>query len=235
MTDPILDPKEVAKFAQHANVWWETEGPLKTLHDLNPARLKWVQQWVTLAGQRVLDVGCGGGIFAEALAKQGACVTGLDVEPHAIAAAKAHAATMNLSIDYVCQPIESWQGQTYPIVTCMELLEHVPDPAAMVAQLARQVAPSGYLLMSTINRTPMAYATVILAAEYLLRLLPRQTHDYKKFIKPSELAAMARHAGLTVLDLKGLAYNPLTRQATLTPTVQANYMLVCRAPSQEIS
>lgn len=223
-----VDPSELAKFAQHANHWWDLEGPLKTLHDINPTRLQFIEERISLSGQRVLDVGCGGGILSEAMSKRGAIVTGLDAEADAIAAARAHATQTALQIEYVCGPIETFEAEAFPIITCMEMLEHVAHPALVVEHAARLLLPCGYLFLSTINRTLKAYASAVVAAEYLLELLPRQTHDYQKFIKPSELASMARDAGLEVVGLSGLSYHPFTRVATLQASVAVNYLLVCR-------
>lgn len=229
MMHSSVDPNEVAKFFQHAEDWWAPDGPLHTLHDINPVRLAYIQSFVSLKGSRVLDIGCGGGILTEGLAKQGAFVTGLDVEPASIAVAKQHANQAGLVIDYVCQPLENYQAPAYPIITCLEMLEHVPRPEMILEHAARLLAPGGYLVLSTINRTPKAYATVILAAEYVLGLLPKQTHDYQRFLKPSELAEIARAVDLDVIDLKGLAYHPLTRLASVTSSVDINYLVVCRA------
>lgn len=225
-----IDVLEVAKFAQQATAWWNTEGPLKTLHDINPARIEFIQQFTTLTQQSVLDVGCGGGILSEALAKRGAIVTGLDVEPEAIAAATAHAATQKLNITYVCQPIEDYKKSTFDIVTCMEMLEHVTNPQLVINHCARLLSSGGYLFLSTINRTMKAYLTAIIAAEYVLGLLPRQTHDFDKFIKVSELAAMTRVAGLDLVGMSGMGYNPCTRIASLQTSCEVNYLLACRKP-----
>lgn len=223
-----VDEAEVAKFAQYSQQWWDTEGPLKTLHDINPARLAFIQRYINLCDARVLDVGCGGGILAEAMAKANAQVTGLDVVSDAIAVASAHAATRNLTIDYMCQPIETLADITFDHITCMEMLEHVSNPQTVIKHCERLLKPNGYLFLSTINRTLTAYASAIVAAEYVLKLLPRQTHDFKQFIKPSELAGMARVCGLDVIAISGLSYHPLTRVAGLRDDVSVNYLLVCQ-------
>ena len=228
LTNTTVDSQEIAKFAQHATQWWNTEGPLKTLHDINPARLDFIQAHAVLSGRYVLDVGCGGGILSEGLAERGAIVTGLDVEADAVSVAQAHALQSHFSIDYVCQPIESFISNQYNIITCMEMLEHVQEPQLVIEHAARLLEPGGYLFLSTINRTIKAYVSVILAAEYLLDLLPRQTHDFDKFIKPSELASMVRAAGCEVIGMKGMSYNPLTRNALLQDSVAVNYLLACR-------
>ena len=223
-----IDPMEVAKFAEHASAWWDTEGPLKTLHDINPTRIAFIQKYTELTGRSVLDVGCGGGVLSEGMAALGAFVTGLDVEPQAITTAKAHAKEGALSIDYVCQPIETYDAGSFDMITCMEMLEHVTEPSLVIHHCSRLLKPGGYLFLSTINRTLQAYATAILAAEYVLRLLPRQTHDYEKFIKPSELSAMTRAAGLETIGMSGLSYNPFNRKASLNESIKVNYLLVCR-------
>lgn len=225
-----IDPLEVAKFAQHATQWWNVEGPLKTLHDINPARIGFIQQYIDLSKQRILDVGCGGGILCEGMAAAGAVVTGLDVEKDAIACAQAHALQRDLCIDYVCQPIESFDAPLFDSITCMEMLEHVPEPKQVIEHCARLLKEGGYLFLSTLNRTVKAYATAIIGAEYILDLLPRQTHDFDKFMKPSELATILRACGLEMVALTGLAYNPLTRIASLNDSVAVNYLVVCRKP-----
>lgn len=219
---------EVAKFAQHAKYWWDTSGPLKTLHDINPARLELIQQYIHFPGCRLLDVGCGGGILAESMAKRGALVTGLDVEPDALACAREHALQASVTLDYVCQPLELYEAELFDAISCMEMLEHVPNPPLIIEHCARLLKPEGYLFLSTLNRTLKAYATAIIGAEYLLNVLPRQTHDYDKFIKPSELASMVRACGLEVINLSGLSYNPLTSIAKLYHSVDVNYLMVCQ-------
>lgn len=225
-----VDPVEVAKFAQHANEWWDLNGPLKTLHDINPIRLEWMQKYTSLSGLRVLDIGCGGGVLSEAMAKAGAIVTGLDVEVDAIKTATLHAEEAGVGIKYVCQPIEQFVDETgfFDVITCMEMLEHVADPQQVIHHAARLLKPNGLLFLSTINRTIKAYASVIIAAEYVLNLLPRQTHDYDKFIKPSELSAMVRAEGLEVESISGLHYQPFTRMASLQQSVDINYLMVSR-------
>ncbi|KTD19269.1 3-demethylubiquinone-9 3-methyltransferase [Legionella lansingensis] len=222
-----IDPEEIAKFSQHADDWWDREGPLKTLHDINPVRLEFITNICPLKNMRVLDVGCGGGILTEAMAKLGAQVVGLDVTETALKAAKAHALKNKLSIDYVCCPIEEYEGEKFDLITCMEMLEHVPEPQVVINHCARLLKSNAYLFLSTINRTFKAYATVILAAEYLLGLLPRQTHDFEKFIKPSELATMIRAAGLEFSSIAGVSYNPWTREAKLQNSVAVNYLISC--------
>jgi len=223
-----IDPLEVAKFAQHATQWWNKEGPLKTLHDINPVRIAYIGQYIPFVDQRILDVGCGGGILSEGMAEQGALITGLDVEADAIACAQEHAHRRDLTIEYVCQPIELFDATSFDAITCMEMLEHVQDPAQVIQHCARLLKAGGYLFLSTLNRTLKAYATAIVGAEYLLDLLPRQTHDFEKFIKPSELAKMIRSSGLDVVGMTGLAYNPFTGSVSLQDSVDVNYLFVCR-------
>lgn len=230
-THSTIDPTEVAKFAHHATAWWDQHGPLKTLHDINPPRLDFIQQFTKLTDLRVLDVGCGGGILSEGMASQGAYVTGLDIEPNALNTAREHAIYSGLSIDYIYAPIESYSAEPFDVITCMEMLEHVKEPSIVIRHCARLLKPGGYLFLSTINRTLAAYTTAVVAAEYILRLLPRQTHDFDKFIKPAELARMARNVGLDTIGLKGMHYNPFTRLATLDDSVTVNYLLACSLSS----
>lgn len=230
ISQSTVDSQEIAKFAQHAAHWWDNKGPLKTLHDINPTRLEFMRNYHDLAQSTVLDVGCGGGILCESMAAQGAQVTGLDVEIDIIEVAKAHAKSSRLTINYSCCPIDEYDAVAFDVVTCMEMLEHVKEPQLVINHCARLLKPGGYLFLSTINRTLKAYATVIIAAEYLFGLLPRQTHDFAKFIKPSELVAMARVAGLELRGMAGMAYNPLSRTARLQNSVEVNYLISCCKP-----
>lgn len=227
MTQLTLDPQEVAKFALLAEQWWDNEGPLKTLHDINPARLSFIEQYFCLENQQVLDVGCGGGILAEAMARKNALITGLDVEQETLFAAIKHAQTQQLKITYVNALIEEFNAPLFDAITCMEMLEHVQQPQVVIDHCARLLKPGGYLFLSTINRSVKAYGSAIIAAEYLLGLLPRQTHDYQKFIKPSELATIVRKSGLEVVGISGLHYNPFSRKASLQSSVAVNYLLSC--------
>lgn len=229
-SESTIDVQEIAKFAQHAAHWWDKEGPLKTLHDINPARLEFIARYQALAQKTVLDVGCGGGILCEGMAIQGAKVTGLDVEVDTIEAAKVHAQNSQLTISYISCPVEEYEVAAFDVVTCMEMLEHVKEPQLVINHCARLLKPGGYLFLSTINRTLKAYATAIIAAEYILGLLPRQTHDFEKFIKPSELVAMIRKAGLELSGMAGMAYNPLSRTAKLQDSVDVNYLVSCFKP-----
>lgn len=229
-----IDSAEVSKFALHASEWWDLQGPLKTLHDINPTRLAYIQQFGSLKDKLVLDIGCGGGILSEAMAKAGAQVTGLDVEPHALAVAKDHALSQQLNITYECQAVENYlpkSSELFDIVTCLEMLEHVAQPALIIEHAARLLKPGGLLVLSTINRTFKAYFSVIVAAEYVLNLIPKQTHDYSKFIKPSELMTLLRASGFEEESLVGLNYNPFNRQSALAPSVDINYLSVSRKRS----
>jgi 2-polyprenyl-6-hydroxyphenyl methylase/3-demethylubiquinone-9 3-methyltransferase len=226
--ESTIDNQEVNKFDQHAPDWWDTTGPLKTLHDINNTRLEFITQYVPLSNRSILDVGCGGGILSEGMAKRGGLVTGLDASGEAIQIAIDHAAQNELSIRYEHLPIEEFEHDGFDVITCMEMLEHVHHPEVVMEHCKRLLKPGGFLFLSTISRTVKAYAGAILAAEYILGILPKQTHDYNKFIKPSELAHMARALELEVVDLKGLRYNPITRTASLSSDVSINYLLALR-------
>lgn len=225
-----IDAEEINKFANLASHWWDKTGPLKTLHHINPVRLEFITHFLNVSGKDILDVGCGGGILSESLAASGARVTGIDAEPDAIAAATAHAKATHLKINYSALPVEDYEGMDFDAITCMEMLEHVQEPQLVINHCARLIKPGGFLFLSTINRTLSAYLSAILAAEYLLKLLPRQTHDYDKFIKPAELAAMIRNAGLKIVGLKGVGYNPLTQSASIQSSVGVNYLMACFKP-----
>lgn len=218
------DPAELEKFSNLAHRWWDPAGEFKPLHDINPLRLDWIAQHVPLEGARVLDVGCGGGILAEAMARRGAKVTGIDLAEKALRVAQLHLLESKLDIRYEMSSVEDVAGE-FDVVTCMELLEHVPDPAAMVAACARLVRPGGQVLFSTINRNPKSYLFAVVGAEYVLGLLPKGTHDYQRFIKPSELSRWSRAAGLRVDELIGMTYNPLTRIYRLGADCDVNYLL----------
>ncbi len=230
-TSSNVDPRELAKFEPLAGRWWDAHGEFRTLHDINPVRLDYVERQAGLGGRRVVDVGCGGGILAEAMARRGARVTGIDMAGAPLAAARRHAEAGALEVDYrqlSAEALAEAEPGAFDVVTCMELLEHVPDPASVVAACARLVRPRGHVFFSTISRNPKAYLLAIVGAEYLLGLLPRGTHDYDRFIRPSELSAWARAAELTVEHLDGLHYNPLNRSARLAPGVDVNYLVHCR-------
>jgi len=218
---------ELDKFGALANRWWDPNGPQRPLHELNPARLGYVRDRVGLAGARVLDVGCGAGLLSEALAREGAQVTALDLAPELIDVAKLHLLESGLRVDYRLQSVEALAAEapgSFDAITCMEMLEHVPDPAAVVAACATLLKPGGRLFLSTLNRTPAAFAVAIVGAEYVARLLPRGTHDYKQFIKPSELAGWLRAAGLRPDDVSGLAYDPVRRKAWVGGPTAINYL-----------
>lgn len=228
--ESTIDLQEVQKFSQQASYWWDLEGPFKTLHDINPVRLEFILAHKPLAGLRVLDLGCGGGILSEALAKSGANVTGIDAAVEGIEAAKVHAKDNGLAIDYLCMPVEDYDGAPFDVIVCMEMLEHVQKPELILQQCKRLLKPEGLLFVSTISRTFKAYASAVIAAEYVLGLLPKQTHDYHKFIKPSELASMARHQGFELLNLQGMDYNPFSRKASLGQDVSVNYVMSFQLP-----
>lgn len=224
--DSTIDLQEVAKFKKLADTWWNKEGELKTLHDINPCRINYILQHADLVKKTVLDVGCGGGILTESMSGAGAQVIGLDADESIIRVAQNHAQEEGLEIEYVCQPIETYQHQGFDVITCMEMLEHVQEPQVVIHHCVRLLKPGGYLFLSTINRTMQAYMQAIVGAEYILGILPKQTHDYHKFIKPSELATILRKEEIELKDLSGLAYNPFTRVASLSSKVEVNY-LVC--------
>ncbi|GGA72962.1 ubiquinone biosynthesis O-methyltransferase [Arenimonas soli] len=218
---------ELDKFGALARRWWDPQGPQRPLHELNPARLGYVARHVSLAGARVLDVGCGGGLLSEAMAAEGARVTALDLAPELVEVARLHLLESGLDVDYRLQSVESLADEvpgSFDAITCMEMLEHVPDPGSVLRACARLLKPGGVLLLSTLNRTPAAFALAIVGAEYVARLLPRGTHDYKQFIKPSELGAWLRAADLQLQDVSGLAYDPLRRKAWVGGPTAVNYL-----------
>ncbi|MBI2311229.1 MAG: bifunctional 2-polyprenyl-6-hydroxyphenol methylase/3-demethylubiquinol 3-O-methyltransferase UbiG [Betaproteobacteria bacterium] len=227
-----VDPLELEKFNQLAHRWWDPTSEFKPLHDINPLRLDYIDRVAALEGKTVLDVGCGGGILAESMAVRGAAVTGIDLGDKAIRVAKLHLLETGNRVEYLKAAVEDVAGErpgSFDVVTCMELLEHVPDPASTVRACAQLAKPGGHLFFSTINRNPKSYLFAVIGAEYVLNLLPRGTHDYAKFLKPSELGRMAREAGLTVADLIGMTYNPVTRIYSLGPDTSVNYLMACRA------
>ena len=222
------DPAELEKFSKLAHRWWDPEGEFRPLHDINPLRLEWIARHAPLAGAAVLDVGCGGGILAEAMAQRGARVTGIDLSEKALRVAQLHLHESGLEVKYQnvsAEQLASSSPAAFDVVTCMELLEHVPDPASMVAGCARLARPGGQVFFSTINRNPKSYLFAVVGAEYVLGLLPKGTHDYRRFIKPSELSRWCRAAGLRPDELLGMSYNPLTRAYRLGRDCDVNYLL----------
>ncbi len=223
-----VDPAEVSKFSELAHRWWDPNSEFKPLHDINPLRLDHIDGIAGLSGKRVLDVGCGGGILAESMAARGAQVTGIDLSEKALEVAKLHLLESGRAVDYRSISVEALaheQPAHFDLVTCMEMLEHVPDPASVVHACAQLVKPGGYVFFSTLNRNLKAYLLAVLGAEYLLRLLPRGTHEYGKFIKPSELARFCRSASLDVESVIGMTYNPLSKTYRLSDDTDVNYIL----------
>jgi len=235
MAEPLnADPSELARFQAAASRWWDPEGEMRPLHDLNPVRLQYVERAGRLNGRSALDVGCGGGLLSEAMARAGARVTGLDLAHELIDVARLHALEDGVSVEYRVESAEqhaSAHAGRYDIVTCMEMLEHVPDPASVVAALASLVRPGGDVFVSTLNRTPRAYLLAVLGAEYVLRLLPAGTHSYERFIRPSELLDWGRRAGLVMVDIAGLEYDPFVRSARLSSDARVNYLMHLRRPA----
>ena len=228
-----VDAAEIARFQSAASRWWDPEGDMRPLHELNPVRLAYVERSGTLRGRTVLDVGCGGGLLSEAMAVSGATVTGLDQASDLLDVARLHALESGVPVDYRLETAEAHaesHAGRYDVVTCMEMLEHVPDPASVVAALALLVRPGGHVFVSTINRNPRAWLQAVVAAEYVLRLLPRGTHAYDKFIRPSELASWARDCGLEMVDIAGLEYDPFARSARLSSDARVNYLAHLRRP-----
>ncbi len=224
------DPAELEKFSQLAHRWWDPDGEFRPLHEINPLRLAWMQGFGELAGLRVLDVGCGGGILAEAMAGCRATVKGIDLSAKALRVAELHRYESLAAVEYELVSAEELAvraPESFDVLTCMEMLEHVPDPASTVAACVRLLKPGGRLFFSTINRTPKAYLFAILGAEYVLKLLPRGTHDYARFIRPSELARWCRDAGVEPGAMSGMTYNPLNRRYSLSRDCSVNYLLSC--------
>ncbi len=225
------DPAEVQKFSDLAHRWWDPASEFRPLHEINPLRLDWIETQTPLAGKQVLDVGCGGGLLSEGMAARGATVTGIDLSEKALGVARLHLFESGLKIDYQHSSAEDFAERhagAFDVVTCLEMLEHVPDPASTVAACARLVKPGGMVFFSTINRNPKAYLFAVIGAEYVLKLLPRGTHDYAKFIRPAELARYARAARLDSAELIGLSYNPFTRVYSLGRDTDVNYLLSTR-------
>ncbi len=224
------DPQELDHFGALAHRWWDPEAEFKFLHQLNPIRLSWIDRYARLDGQHALDVGCGGGILSEAVAQSGARVKGIDLCADTLSVAKLHQIETGVSVDYeeiAAESLAEREPGRYDVVTCMEMLEHVPEPAAIVTACATLVKPNGWVFFSTLNRTPKSYLFAVIAAEYLFQMLPRGTHDYARFIRPSELSAYARAAHLRVHALVGLSYSPFSQRFALSEDVSINYMLAC--------
>jgi 2-polyprenyl-6-hydroxyphenyl methylase/3-demethylubiquinone-9 3-methyltransferase len=229
-----VSPAEIARFDQLASRWWDPDGESRPLHDLNPVRTAYVAARVDLRDAKVADVGCGGGLLSESLSRAGARVTGIDLGEKVIEIARLHLYESDLSVDYRVQSsadLALAEPASFDAVCCMELIEHVPDPAALVNDLAAMLKPGGRLFMSTLNRTPAAFGAAILGAEYVMRMLPRGTHHYAQFLKPSELGRLLRHAGLELEDVSGLGYNPLQRKAWISRFTAVNYVLSARKPA----
>lgn len=234
MNSVNVHPSETAKFDRLAASWWDPDGESRPLHDLNPVRFGYIAARATLAGARALDVGCGGGLLSEALARAGAQVTAIDLAPAVLDVARLHLLESGLTVDYREVSVESIASEmpaAFDVVTCLEMLEHVPEPASVIRACATLLKPGGRLFLSTLNRTPLAFGAAIIGAEHVLRLLPRGTHHYAQFIKPSEIARDLRAAGLVLDDVAGIGYNPLTRKAWLGGNVDVNYLVSASKPA----
>jgi len=228
-----VDRTEREKFDAVAPGWWDPEGPFRPLHELNPARVKFIADRAEISGRRIADVGCGGGILAESLARKGGLVTGIDVAPKVLATARLHLHESELEVDYrelTVEELAQQDPQGYGVVTCMEMLEHVPDPLSIIRSIQCLLQPGGHAFFSTLNRTPLAFLLGIVGAEYVARLLPRGTHRYDRFIRPSELSAWIREAGLQLRDIVGVHYNPVTRSVMLGGDVRVNYLVHATRP-----
>ncbi len=227
-----VDPQELAKFSEMAHRWWDPSSEFRPLHEMNPLRLEWIESLAGLPGKHVLDVGCGGGILAEAMARRAAQVMGIDLAAKPLGVARLHALEASVeNIEYrevAAEALAAEQPQTYDIVTCMEMLEHVPEPASVVQACSTLVRPGGWVFFSTLNRNAKSFLLGIVGAEYLLRLLPRGTHEYARFIRPSELARWCRDAGLDLETSRGMEYNPLTHRFRLSDDTSVNYLFACR-------
>ena len=227
------DPLELQKFSDLAHRWWDPTSEFRPLHEINPLRLEWINARIPLAGKKVVDIGCGGGILAESMARKGADVTGIDLSEKALKVADLHGLESGIQVRYeliAAEDLAAREPAQYDVVTCMEMLEHVPDPFAIVQACATLVKPGGQVFFSTINRNPKSYLFAVIGAEYLLRLLPKGTHDYAKFITPAELSQYIRNAGMGVQGLKGLGYNPLTKMYSLNQNTSVNYLVAASRP-----
>ncbi len=230
-----VDAQELAKFSELAHRWWDAGSEFRPLHEINPLRLAWIEELAPLAGKRVLDVGCGGGILAEAMARRAAHVMGIDLAVKPLGVARLHALEQGVTnVEYrevATEALAAEQPACFDVVTCMEMLEHVPDPASVVQACARLARPGGWVFFSTLNRNPKSFLFAIVGAEYVLRLLPRGTHEYARFIRPSELARWCRDAGLVPQAMRGLGYNPFTRRYFMQADTSVNYLVACRLPA----
>ncbi len=232
-TSNNVDPSEIQKFSDLAHRWWDPNSEFKPLHEINPLRLEWINNIAPLAGKKVIDIGCGGGILAESMAKKKAEVTGIDLSEKALKVADLHSLESGVQVRYEKIPAEAMaarEAAQYDVVTCMEMLEHVPDPAAIIKACMTLVKPGGHVFFSTINRNPKAYLFAVIGAEYILQMLPKGTHDYAKFITPAELTQDIRNAGLIVQAMKGMSYNPLTQIYSLNQDTSVNYLVACTRP-----
>lgn len=233
-TNSNVDAAELAKFGALAARWWDPHSEFKPLHDINPLRLSWIDKHVGIAGKRVIDIGCGGGILAESMAAKGADVTGIDLSEKPLKVAKLHLLETGHKVDYqlvAAEELAIQQPGSYDCVTCMEMLEHVPEPASTVRAAATLAKPGGWVFFSTLNRNPKSFLLAIVGAEYVLNMLPKGTHEYRRFITPAELATMTREAGLMVTELIGMTYNPFSRVYALNDDVSVNYIVACRKPT----
>ena len=228
-----VHPHEIHKFGSQAERWWDPQGEFKTLHDINPLRIRFIREYTDIEEKRIVDVGCGGGILSEGLAKHGADVTGIDLSEELIDVADLHGLESGIRVQYQKISAEAFadqQAESFDLVTCMEMLEHVPDPASIVAACAKMVKPGGYVFFSTLNRKPKAWLLAILGAEHLLKMLPKGTHDYKTFIKPSELSNWCRHCDLEMRGIVGIEYNPFSKRFKLGKDIDVNYIIAYQRP-----
>jgi len=229
-----VDPAELAKFDSLASRWWDTDSDFKALHEINPLRLGWIREHVDLAGRQALDIGCGGGILAESMAAAKAVVTGIDMADGPLSVARLHQLESGAQVEYrktTAEELAETDAGKYDVVTCLEMLEHVPDPSQVIRSCAELVSPGGHVFFSTINRNPKSFLFAIVGAEYVLKLLPSGTHEYAKFIKPSELENWARNAGLVLVESTGMTYNPLTKEYSLGADVDVNYLMYFQRPA----
>jgi 2-polyprenyl-6-hydroxyphenyl methylase/3-demethylubiquinone-9 3-methyltransferase len=234
MTNLNADPAEIQKFSDLAHRWWDPTSEFRPLHEINPLRLEWINNCVALSGKNVIDIGCGGGILAESMAKKGAKVTGIDLSDKALKVADLHGLESGISVRYekiAAEDMADREAGQYDVVTCMEMLEHVPDPASIIRACAKLVKPGGHVFFSTLNRSPKSYLFAVIGAEYLLQLLPKGTHDYAKFITPAELSQSIRNAGLQLNTIKGMSYNPLSKIYSLNQDTSVNYLVACTLPA----